>query len=56
MAADLHRYTAHPEPAHLVELLDMLHAREDLLVVLNHPLWDEADIGARDHRQRVIAN
>ena len=24
----------------------MLHAREDLLVVLNHPLWDEADIGA----------
>jgi hypothetical protein len=31
----------------------MLHAREDLLVVLNHPLWDEADIGARDHRQAL---
>jgi len=50
MAADLHGYTAQPDPARLAGLLEMLHAREDLLVVLNHPLWDEADIGARDHR------
>jgi hypothetical protein len=33
----------------------MLHAREDLLVVLNHPLWDEKDIGAHDHRQTLTA-
>jgi hypothetical protein len=55
MAADQHRYTAHPEPARLGELLEMLHAREDLLIVLNHPLWDEADIGARAHRQTLAA-
>jgi hypothetical protein len=55
MAADLHRYTAYPEPARLAELLDMLHACEDLLVVLNHPLWDEAAIGACDHRQALAA-
>jgi hypothetical protein len=55
MAADLHGYTAHPEPARLGELMEMLRAREDLLVVLNHPLWDEADIGARHHRQALAA-
>jgi hypothetical protein len=55
MAADLHRYTAQPEPARLAELLEMLDAREDLLIVLNHPLWDEADIGACDHRQTLAA-
>ena len=49
IAADLSGYTAHPDPARLAELLEMLHAREDLLVVLNHPLWDEADIGASSH-------
>ena len=37
------RYTAQPEPARLPELLEMLDAREDLLIVLNHPLWDEAE-------------
>jgi len=55
IAADLYRYTEHPEPARLGELLEMLHGREDLLVVLNHPLWDEADIGAHDHRQALAA-
>jgi hypothetical protein len=59
MAADLHHYTAHAGRttgrARLGELLEMLHAREDLLVVLNHPLWDEADIGARDHLQALTA-
>jgi len=57
--ADLRDYTAHPEcplgPARLGELLEMLSAREDLLVVLNHPLWDEADIGARAHRATLAA-
>jgi hypothetical protein len=53
--ADLHEYTEHPEPKRLAELLEMLDAREDLLVALNHPLWDEADIGARAHRQTLDA-
>ena len=56
---DLHHYTAHPGcplgPARLGQLLEMLAAREDLLVVLNHPLWDEADIGARAHRATLAA-
>jgi hypothetical protein len=51
--AALHDYTAHPEARRLAELFDMLHAYEDLLVVLNHPLWDEADIGAAEHRRTL---
>jgi hypothetical protein len=53
--ADLHDYTARPEPNRLRDLLEMLHAHEDLLIVLNHPLWDEADIGAPAHRQTLAA-
>ena len=53
--ADLRDYTANPEPGRLAELLEMLHAREDGLTVLNHPLWDEADIGASAHRQTLTA-
>lgn len=53
--ADLHAYTERPEPGRLAELLEMLHAHDDLLVVLNHPLWDEADIGAASHREILAA-
>lgn len=55
LAADMYRYTAHPEPARLGELLETLDEREDILVVLNHPLWDEAGIGAEHHRTAVAA-
>jgi hypothetical protein len=55
IAADLHRYTANPEPARLGELLEMLSRREEILVVLNHPFWDEASIGALDHRAALLA-
>jgi hypothetical protein len=55
MAAELYDYTAHPEAARLAELLAMLHAREDVLTVLNHPLWDEADIGAQPHRETLTS-
>jgi hypothetical protein len=48
MFADLREYTRRARnPRGSGELLEVLHAREDLLVVLNHPLWDEADIGMR---------
>ena len=50
MAAKLFDYTAHPDRARLAELFEMLHQREDVLVVLNHPMWDEVDVGAAAHR------
>jgi len=50
LAAALFDYTAHPDPARLAELFEILNQLEDVLVVLNHPLWDEADIGAAAHR------
>jgi len=53
--ADLRDYTARPEPTRLGDLLEMLTVREDLLIVLNHPLWDEANIGASAHRQTLEA-
>ena len=55
IATDLYHYTAHPEPARLGELLEMLHGQADVLTVLNHPLWDEADIGAAGHRAALSA-
>jgi hypothetical protein len=48
--AELKRYTARPEPPLLAELLAMLHGHESVLIVLNHPLWDEAGIGTDSHR------
>ena len=55
IAADLQRYTAQPEPMRLAELLESLNAREETLIVLNHPLWDEAGIGAHEHRRTLHA-
>jgi len=51
--SDLSDFTAHPVAGRLPELLEMLHAGESSLVVLNHPLWDEADMGAGAHRQAL---
>jgi hypothetical protein len=49
--SDLAEYTASPEPARLTELLDALNASSNVLVVLNHPFWDEKGIGPEAHRQ-----
>lgn len=38
-----------PTPAALSELLSELLMNRDVLVVLNHPLWDEAGIGIDNH-------
>lgn len=43
------QYTAHPDPALLSSLLEELSRYPETLVVLNHPLWDEACIGAARH-------
>ncbi len=42
-------FTAKPDPTHLGGLLRMLHSHTDLLLVLNHPLWDEKGIGGDRH-------
>jgi len=52
---DLQEYTARPQPARLAALLESLHSREHVLTILNHPLWDEADIGAHAHRRTLMA-
>jgi len=43
-------YTAQPQPRQLPGILEMLHSDPNILVVLNHPLWDEKGIGRNNHR------
>ena len=45
----LSAFTRHPDPALLPGLLERLDGHPETLVVLNHPLWDLAGIGAVDH-------
>lgn len=52
---ELAAYTARPDRSELLRLLDALHARADVLVVLNHPLWDEKGIGRERHREALGA-
>jgi hypothetical protein len=42
-------FTAKPEVSELGGLLAMLHAMPEVLLVLNHPLWDEKGIGEERH-------
>lgn len=44
-------FTANPQEAKLGEMLGMLNSYRDVLLVLNHPLWDEKGIGAANHAQ-----
>jgi hypothetical protein len=48
---ELAEYTARPQKSELLRVLDGLHARWDVLVVLNHPLWDEKGIGRERHEE-----
>jgi hypothetical protein len=45
----LSAYTRDPNPAALSRLLDDLNRNPEVLVVLNHPLWDLANIGPAHH-------
>ena len=45
----LQAYTARPGSEPLEALLQDLHGRPEVLVVLNHPAWDLAEIGADEH-------
>jgi hypothetical protein len=49
--AGLAAYTNRPSRTLLDELLTALNELDETLLVLNHPLWDEAGIGAVEHAQ-----
>jgi len=49
----LRRYTLRPTGRALAEALDRLHADPETLVILNHPMWDEAGIGTEAHQAQV---
>ncbi len=46
---ELRRFTAYPDPADLGAKLAMLTSYPAVLVVINHPLWDEKGIGSGLH-------
>jgi hypothetical protein len=51
----MNAYTANRDEAVLTEVLAELHAHEDVLIILNHPLWDIIGAGESVHRQAVQA-
>ena len=51
--AAMESYTAEPRVANLGDLLSSLHRRRQVLIVLNHPLWDEKGLGGDRHRRRL---
>lgn len=50
LVAALAGYTLHPEAERLRDLLAVLDVESEVLIVLNHPMWDQAVIGAGRHR------
>ena len=48
-------FTSTPTAGRLPELLEMLHSDADVLVVLNHPLWDLQGIGTAEHAALLTA-
>jgi hypothetical protein len=51
--SDLSEYTHNPLERNLPQLLCALHACPDVLVVLNHPMWDLAGIGPERHARTL---
>ena len=47
--ADLREFTRNPDEKKLSEMLSALHANPDILIILNHPMWDLAGIGKAQH-------
>jgi hypothetical protein len=52
--SELSDYTAHPQEGRLAELFESLNLLPDVLVVLNHPLWDIEQSG-RDLHMALLA-
>jgi len=51
IAAELAEFTSQPDEQKLGGLLRMLNSLPDVLLILNHPLWDEKGVGFETHRQ-----
>jgi hypothetical protein len=51
--AQLKTFTAKPDESELPGLLAMLHDMPEVLIVLNHPMWDLAHIGRQRHEHTV---
>src|SRR5262249_53002931 len=49
IVADLKQYPKCPDEKRLAELFGMLQENPDVLVILNHPMWDLAGIGTERH-------
>jgi hypothetical protein len=49
----MQEYTQQPEDTHLGEILAGLADIRDLLIVLNHPMWDLCTVGKEAHRRSV---
>jgi hypothetical protein len=49
----LRDFTLAPVAGRLSELLAMLHQNPDVLIVLNHPMWDLAAIGKERHERTL---
>jgi hypothetical protein len=48
---DFKECTAKPSARRIAELMAALHDQPQVLLVLNHPWWDEKSIGVQRHRQ-----
>jgi hypothetical protein len=58
IARGMAAFTADPKPEKLGPMLQALNEHRDVLLVLNHPYWDEKGIGSAEHAeelQRLIA-
>lgn len=47
-------YTSAPRNASLSEMFSILQGLPNVLVILNHPLWDEMKLGRRRHIDRLL--
>ncbi len=54
LQVQLAKFTANPAAESLADYLKGLTAMPGVLVVLNHPLWDEKGIGAGLHQQTLL--
>src|SRR3954466_932494 len=51
----LHAFTSQPSRDALKDRLSQLHAFREVLLVLNHPLWDEKQIGLAEHERTLFS-
>ncbi len=51
---ELAHFTSEPAPETLAGILRKVNSFPEVLVVLNHPLWDEKAVGTAGHRQSLF--